>query len=605
MFDLCLISIDENKSEIQKLEQELSLLGMRTVTEDIDLTYDIKSQLEEKLNRSSSVLFLITTSLGDKIVAEKIHLQGYRTKICTVYFSVKTELRKKIALTISDAYLLKSRSINKLALEILKDVISDEKRQINFTLSTSINEVWQSPIYIFRKKENFGKTKEILLDVTWSAKPTRPEIAPSLENALSQTLEKISGKSNNENIKILDFGAGKLRHSVFLLEQGYSVTAVDYKNLFINPTQQIQGYIDRAKKFTNTFHQIIYPSQLIANTNKHDLAILVNVLGIMPEPIERLFVLDQCHKNLKENGHILLFNQHGDKDQIQAVSELRITDGGCTSRKGRKTFYKDFNTQSELIDLFSLAGFEKVEDIDFKNSNNHTLLFEKAKNPIINIEDIVENKRPILERKIFVGEIDSEIAIADVLDSDRHLKFGAMLNFCLTLLEKGKADAYRYEELIILIFKYVFKDYFKTPEIKGQYDLDNKRKRVDIKVDWRENANNSLKDMIKEDNSLQSSFIPVECKNYSLELKNPEFAQIVDRCNKNHRHFAIIVCRNKKDPTKVIEQCFDRWHNHGYLIIVLDDEDLSKLLVYADNQKQEKIVSYIRKKIEEVRDRTN
>ena len=180
-----------------------------------------------------------------------------------------------------------------------------------------------------------------------------------------------------------------------------------------------------------------------------------------------------------------------------------------------------------------------------------------------------------------------------------------MLNFCLTLLEKGKADAYRYEELIILIFKYVFKDYFKTPEIKGQYDLDNKRKRVDIKVDWRENANNSLKDMIKEDNSLQSSFIPVECKNYSLELKNPEFAQIVDRCNKNHRHFAIIVCRNKKDPTKVIEQCFDRWHNHGYLIIVLDDEDLSKLLVYADNQKQEKIVSYIRKKIEEVRDRTN
>ena len=59
------------------------------------------------------------------------------------------------------------------------------------------------------------------------------------------------------------------------------------------------------------------------------------------------------------------------------------------------------------------------------------------------------------------------------------------------------------------------------------------------------------------------------------------------------------------NPSKVVEQCFDRWHNHEYLIIVLDDDDLSKLLIYADNQQHDEIVSYMNKKIEDVRDRKN
>lgn len=602
MNDLCLISLDKNNNEIQELKQELNLLGTRIIIENIDLKEDIKNQLEEKLKRASSVLLLITTSLADKILKENISLKNSKNQICIVYFQVNTSLRKTIDDLIPGVYLTTSRSVNKLALEILKKVVSDKNRQIKFTPCRSLDQIWKSPIYIFRKKENFGKTKEILLDVTWSAKPTRPEIAPSLENALSQTLENISGGRENENIKILDFGAGKLRHSVFLLEKGYSVTAVDYENLFINPTEQVQGYIDSAKKF-NTFQQIVYPSQLITDTKEHDLAILVNVLGIMPEPIERLFVLDQCYKKIKNNGHILLFNQHGDADQIKAVSELKITDGGCTTSRGRKTFYKDFNTKEELINLFALARFEEVEDINFKPSNNHTILFKKAKKSIVNIEEIVNTKRPILERKIFIGDTNSEIAIADVLDSDEHFKFGAILSFCLTLLKEGKGDAYRYEELVILIIKYIFKDYFKTPEIEKQYELDNGKKRVDIKVNWRNSSENSLKDIIINEHGLKSSFIPVECKNYSQDLANPEYGQILDRCNKKHRHFAIIVCRKNDDHAKVIEQCFDRWHNHEYLIIVLDDDDLTKLLTYADDQQQDQILNYINQKIAEVRDR--
>ena len=604
MYDLCLISITDNTNEIQELEQELKLLGMKTITEDLNLQNDIKTQLEEKLDRASSVLLLITTSLANRIITDNLSCQGYKTQICIVYFSVKSPLRKKTDDLIPGVYSATSRSINKLGIEILKAVISDENRQIKFIPSKSINEIWQSPIYIFKKKENFGKTKEILLDVTWSAKPTRPQIAPSLESALSKTLENIGGQKNKKDIKIIDVGAGKLRHSVLLLQEGYSVTAVDYENLFVNPTDQVQGYIDQASKFS-TFQKIVYPSQLITDNNKHDLAILVNVLGIMPEPIERLFVLDQCHKKLKDNGYILVFNQHGDTDQIKAVSELKITDGGCTTSRGRKTFYKDFNTKEELIDLFALAGFEEVEDIEFDPSSNHTILFKKVKKSIIDIEEIVNEKRPVLERKIFKGEIDSEIAIADVLDSDQHLKFGAILSFCLTLLKKGKGDAYRYEELVALILKYVFKSYVKTPKIDKQYPLDRGRKKVDIKVDWRSRKENSLKEMIIDEYSLKSSWIPVECKNYSYPIENPEYAQLVDRCGKT-RQFAMIVCRNSDDPVKDLEQCSTRWNDHGYLIVVLTDLDLHKLLEYADNKNksEEKITNFIKSKIQTVTDRS-
>ena len=120
MYDLCLISVDENESEINELQQELNLLGMRTVIEDLNLQNDIKTQLEAKLDHVSSVLLLITTSLSNKIIADNVSCKKYKSQICIVYFSVKSQLRKKTDNLISEVYSVTSRSVNKLALEILK-----------------------------------------------------------------------------------------------------------------------------------------------------------------------------------------------------------------------------------------------------------------------------------------------------------------------------------------------------------------------------------------------------------------------------------------------------------------------------------------------------
>ena len=592
--DSTVIKIQSDLNDSTELEYELKLLGLRTIAKELENFLNLKNDIEKSLEISSSVIILLTNSIIEEVTKNKINLNVCSKKAIFIYFKTNKATREKLALEEKNCYMARSQTIEKLAAEILKNPLLDPDREIIFNFYNTISQVWKSPLYIFKKIEGFDTERKILVDVTWSSKPTRPDLAPSLIEALKQTLDHI----NNRKCKILDFGAGKLRHSVFLLEQGYPVTSVDFESIYVRPSSQVQGYLEKTKEFDN-FNQILYPSEFIEHTVEHDLVLLVNVLGVMPEPLERVFVLNHCHRVLRTKGYVLLFNQHGDADQINAASD-KITDGGCTRSKGIKTFYKDYNTQEELIQLFSLAGFEIDNEVDFSRSGNHILLFKKMKDPLFNTNSLIENKRSIINREIFVGETDSEIGVADVIDSDKYIKFGEILFYYLEQISSGNNDAYRYESLIKIIIKYIFNKHFKEPIIEAQYEIDQGRKRIDIKANWK--TTSDLKEIVINENNLKSSFVPIECKNYSNPLKNPEYAQIIDRCDKRHRHFAIIICRSKEDDKAVLKHCQDRWNSHDYLIIVLEDSDLNILLKYRDKEYQDKIVEYINKKIEEVRD---
>lgn len=594
--DLSVIKTKSNLAQSNELEYELSLLGVRTLSCENKKLINLKDDIDNTLKKSSSAIFLLNSATIEEIAKENIIIDSCNIKASFVFFESNKKSRERLNISEENYYIAKSRNIEKLAIEIIKYILVDPNKEISFLHSNLASKVWKSPLYIFKKTEEFDTERKILVNVTWSSKPTKPEIADSLQSALRKTIEVV--KNDNCDCEILDFGAGKLRHSVFLLQKGFSVTAVDFENIYVRPSPQIQGYLDEVRN-SDKFRQVVYPSEFMEYGSQHDLVLLINVLGVMPEPLERLFVLHHCHRNLRDKGYILLFNQHGDRDQIHRASD-KITDGGCTKEKGVKTFYKDYNTQEELIRLFALAGFDLSDEADFDSSNNHTLLFRKARRPLFDIQHLIENKRSIIGREVFIGEIDSEVGIADVIDSDKCLKFGDILFCFLELTLKGKSDAYKYEALIKLIIRYIFDKHFKNPIIEDQYEIDQGRKRIDIKVNWRQGS--ELKDIIITEHGLKSSFVPVECKNYSKPLKNPEYAQIIDRCNKRHRHFGIIICRERVNNKEVLRQCQDRWNNHEYLIIVLDDEDLKTLLKYRDREHQDKIIEFINRKIEEVRD---
>lgn len=590
--DLLIIRLKQDKSLCEELLLEMRIRGVHTDFADVDTPAALERQLVDYLTEHALVMPLITETFVEWLdVADAVGPKP-KPEILFLAFRLKGDAKVKAQRRLQGVEFSAARSIASFADETLR-AMATAPRNSRLQQNASVIDIWRTPLYIFRKKDKL-KDREILVDVTWSSKPTRPEMAPALETALRKSFDHLGKQS----LKILDFGAGNLRHSVPLLELGHHVTAVDYRDLFDKPSDLVKKNLAKAQTYSKRFGQLVYPSGFVGFNGLFDLVLLINVLNIMPEPLERLFVLEHCGNKLQKNGHLLWFCQHGDRDQIAAASDL-VTDGGCTMAKFRKTFYKDYNDQEHIIRLMKVMGFEHVSEVKIEAGKNHALLFKKIRPAILQTLPVIEKTRNVLERKVYVGESQSEVAVANVLDAESYVGFGAALSATLSELDPGGDDAYAFEDIITVIVEYVFRNHFTSSSIRNQFEIHEKRKRIDIKAEWR--SGSSLKTVIA-DNNLKSSFVPIECKNYSKPLGNDEFGQMVDRCDKRHRHFGIITCRNIDDRKRIIKQCNDRYDSHEYLIIVLDDSDLQKLLLYADESNDEMIVEYISHKITEVRD---
>src|SRR3989338_2637200 len=92
------------------------------------------------------------------------------------------------------------------------------------------NKMWESPIYRFEKETiEKGKIvkKPICINVTYSA----PRNLPDPGTALVGVFNKITEGMKPENTKILDVGAAKLRNTLWLLEKGFHVWAIEFPEL--------------------------------------------------------------------------------------------------------------------------------------------------------------------------------------------------------------------------------------------------------------------------------------------------------------------------------------------------------------------------------------
>ena len=89
--------------------------------------------------------------------------------------------------------------------------------------------LWTTPIYRFRIPKDdgseSGELKEIIIDVTGSAPPfTEPS------DALKEVLQEVFKSDSLKKVEtVLEFGAGKLKNISYLLKQGKTVCAVEFK----------------------------------------------------------------------------------------------------------------------------------------------------------------------------------------------------------------------------------------------------------------------------------------------------------------------------------------------------------------------------------------
>ena len=123
------------------------------------------------------------------------------------------------------------------------------------------HKMWEKPLYPFRTPQSLDDEdrrmlKEVYIDVTGSAPSfDTPESATStLGNAFEEVLREFP---QSRKLNVLDFGAGKLRNSIYFLDKGHIVHAVEFENLK-NSSTHAKKLFSKAGAHYKNFKEYIF-----------------------------------------------------------------------------------------------------------------------------------------------------------------------------------------------------------------------------------------------------------------------------------------------------------------------------------------------------------
>lgn len=166
----------------------------------------------------------------------------------------------------------------------------------------------------------------------------------------------------------------------------------------------------------------------------------------------------------------------------------------------------------------------------------------------------------------------------------------------LQSIPTGAAHATEFHNLIIGALTTIFHPSLRHP--KKEVPIDDGRKRIDITFD------NGMSGFARRLSTLHHVFCPyimVECKNYSCDVKNPEFDQLTGRFSDTKGHAGLLVCRNIEDKQSCIARCKDIARSRGKsCVVVLTDHDIITLLQHAVANDRQSINRHMEQKIREI-----
>src|SRR3989344_1080608 len=449
--------------------------------------------------------------------------------------------------------------------------------------------MWESPIYRFEEEtSNKGKIvkKEFFINTTYSA----PRNLDDPKKALIGVFNKITNGMIPNKTHILDVGAAKLRNTLWLLQKGFHVWAVEFPELKERLKDAKEKW-DLADTYPN-FHHVTFPNDFIKlKKQTFDIILLINVFNVMPIPLERFALLTLCRERIKKKGMLLWHQWRGMSVRQDNYSEDNaFIDGYLMGTGPNHTFYVDHNRDQSHEILYSTGFiFNKEMNLHKIPSNScYSYIFNPKHEPLISnaldVKTLVNNKND--PKKIL-----KNIELSTVLDL--YIKE-------LKTIPPGKTDAHKYHFLASRIFFEIFRKQIGEPNIENE--INEGRGRIDFTC--RNSNKGGVFKNLKELRDIKCPDIIVECKNYENDLTNEEYAQLNDRLIPDRSILGFLICRNKKNKDKVIKHCRDRYKggNNKY-IIVLDDNDLITLTNYKLNEEDdESINKFIDDKIKEIID---
>lgn len=198
---------------------------------------------------------------------------------------------------------------------------------------------WKTPLY------QYGK---ITIDVTSSISAGLGPHRRLADKFIPLANEKLKKR------RVLDFGAGALRHTLPLLKANFEVCAVEFKEAF--ERKEAGEAIERAKA-SNNFSSLIWPEQFKNDRRRFDAALIIYVLQVMPEASEREAVIKYISGKLVEPGYLLYMSRWG---QVTKEMKGRKLNDGCWMwpDRARHSFYTEF-THEQTNEMMERHGFKR------------------------------------------------------------------------------------------------------------------------------------------------------------------------------------------------------------------------------------------------------
>jgi hypothetical protein len=462
--------------------------------------------------------------------------------------------------------------------------------------------LWESPIYKFKIQDG-EKKRDIFIDVTGSA-PNFSEPGKQLEGTLDVLLKDMEPAKT----KILDFGGAKLRNTLFLLKKGYTVYSCEFEDLF-KRSKQANDFLEECKKYKN-FQKLVFPSDFLNFKSTFDVVLLINVLNIMPVPIERYAVLTLCRQKIKNDGKLLWYTQHSMYSKTDSVADLN---DGIVTGKGRKfnMFYRDFSRE-EIHSMVTANGFTFSKATFFPSSgSNQAYMFEANGALLVDntlgLSELLKRKqkrslKPI-QRGTWKGTNEEK-------DPSKRKYFTSIpkkatkltsVDLLQTYIEElktivpGKKEANKYHKIIFNILKSIFDGRLRRPQFEEP--IANKTQRVDIT--FQNVREKGFFKQLSEGYQIVCPNIYIECKNYTKDLENPEYSQIQNRLNDKRGQFGIIICRGIDDEAAMKVRQDNLLKAKDY-VIVLTDEDIEKLVEFKRSGEEDEIDDYLEMKFKKL-----
>jgi hypothetical protein len=174
--------------------------------------------------------------------------------------------------------------------------------------------------------------------------------------------------------------------------------------------------------------------------------------------------------------------------------------------------------------------------------------------------------------------------------------FASQLKAALRRVPTGRADASSYHKLIIGLLSFLFFPGLFEP-IK-EAELHEGRKRLDIRF-TNGGATPFFKRIIDAAQT-RALTVPVECKNYTEDLGNPEFDQLSGRFSHTRGFFGLLCCRSIDNQQRMIATCRDTALDGRGYIVVLSDTDLIDMLDAVESGNRALIDTLLNRRLNEL-----